>query len=147
MNFFAVLAVYILIDHAAFQGAGSVQRQNGDQIGKAVGLHLLDQAAHPRRLKLKYAQSIRILQEPINFGIVKRQAVQIAESRAVALDVGDRLFKDRQRLQAEEIHFDEAEAGNGIHGKLGCDLPLFDLAHGDEIRQWLGGNDHSRRML
>ena len=110
--FAAVFHVHVGHDHAAFQGAGSVQGRRGDDVGELVGLHLRQQVAHSARLKLENPFGLTALQQ-CERGLVLEllpfdEVGGIDLNPAMLFDVLDRLVEDRQVAEAEEVHLQQS---------------------------------------
>ena len=53
----------------------------------------------------------------------------------VRLDVVDGLLDDGEVLQAEEVHLEEADLGDGSHVELGDDLAVLALGEGAVVAE------------
>ena len=72
-----VSAFDIVIHHAAFQGARTVQGQQVDDILKGPGLHTNQEIPHPRAFKLKDAGNLPLPQERVGLFVIKLDRLQV----------------------------------------------------------------------
>ena len=101
----AVLAVDVGRD--VVHRARAVERHHGDDVAEAVGLEPLEALAHPRAFELEHARRIGFREQLVAFRVVERQRGEIDVDAASGLDQLQRLLEHRQRLQSEEVEFDE----------------------------------------
>ena len=155
----AVLALDVLVHHAAVQRAGPVHGQRGDQVLEAVDLQLAEHAPYPVGFQLEDPHGVRLLKELVGGGVVRGDLVQDRRRLAVEADVLQRLLQDGKRAQAQEVHLHQAQLLHRLHGELRhglghVQLALrhrraggLDLPDGHEVRDGHRGDDHARRVL
>ena len=106
-----------------FHWTGPVKRNDGDQIFDGGGAKLCDDGAHSRRFELEHPNALSLCQHGEGFRIVERHRVR----RESGMCFGRLFFgvaDDRQRAQAEKIHFEQSKLLKRRHCKL-CDRHRF----------------------
>src|SRR3989338_4127343 len=103
-------------------GAGTEQRDHGDDIIERGRLELFEVALHARGFELEHAGGARVLEKLERFLVVERDLVHVDFLAVLDLHQFQRLLDDGQVLQAEEIHFQKAEVFDGVHFILRDDL-------------------------
>ncbi len=106
----AVLHLDVVVDHAAFERAGPIERVGGDDVAEMVGLHPLQQVANAAAFELEDAFGFAAAEQGERLRVVERKLVRIDPLAARLLDQLDRLGQDREVAQAEEIHLQQAGA-------------------------------------
>ena len=127
--------------------AGAVQGVGGDQVLDAVRLHLHQQVLHPARFELEHALGLAVGEDLEDLRVGEVELLQV-EVHAVLLP--DQLagpLQDAERLEAQEVHFQQADLLDHGTFVLGDDfLGPRGLVERHEIRQRLIGDDHARRV-
>jgi hypothetical protein len=114
----AVPAFDEIVDQAAADRTGPVQGVDRDEILEPFGLQAPEDVPHPLRFELEHAGGSRLAEEVVDRGVVQEQRVEV---RPAPRDVGDRgqgIVDQRQRLQSEEIHLEEADLLDVGHREL-----------------------------
>ena len=124
----AVLAVDVVVDDAAAQRTGPVQRVQRDQVLETLRLGLAQRVAHARALELEHAVRLAVLEQLIGLRIVERQLLEVDLVARRLLDVLDRVVEQRERAQAQEVHLQEADALDLLHRPLRRDFAFVLLA-------------------
>ena len=143
----AMPALDVSIAHARAQGAGTEQCVQRDEIIKTVGPQLPQQLFHAAGFKLEDAICIGAGEQIEGLLVVEgTDAVNVhglaVAGFHVALDLGDL----GERLQAQEIHLQQARALGLPHGVLHHHLLVAVHAERRERSQVIGRDDNPRRM-
>ena len=118
----ALLAGDEVVDHAAAQRAGAVQRVERDQVVEPLRLRLAQDVAHAAALELEDAERLSVLENLVGLGIVERNGVDVELDAGGPLDLGDRVEDQRQRAQPQEVHLEEPDPLDLLHRPLGHDF-------------------------
>ena len=102
----AELAVDELRD--IFHRPGTVQGVHRDDILQAVRLQFPQVLLHPFRFKLEYPVGIAPAEQLVSLMVVQRNMVDVDPDAVPPLDIVQRPLDDRQRLQAQEVHLQQA---------------------------------------
>ncbi len=140
--FACVLHVDILVDHTAVERPGTVERQDRDQVGEAVGLHLHQEVADPGRVELEDTAGLAPLKELVRRLIVERQAEQVERLPDLLLDELHRGRQAGQVAEAEEVHLEKAGLLDVAHFPLSADDFLLLSLFGN---RWSGTMSQSGR--
>ena len=89
----AVLDVDVVVDHAAFERPGAIERVGGDDVVKMVGLHPLQQVANATAFQLEDALGFAARQQRKGFFVVERKLVQVDPLAGRLLDQVDGLAR------------------------------------------------------
>lgn len=122
------------------------KRDHRNNVLKPVYLYLPCQVRHPRAFQLKHPGSLAAVEQPESPLIVEGHFVHI-EGDSAAL--GDHLcgfVNDGQRLQPQEVHFQKADVGDGLHGVLGYGFIVAAATKRHEVCQFLARYHNSSRM-
>ena len=98
--------------------AGTVERDQRDDVLEAIGPHVEKRAPHALAFHLEHADRLAAGQHVVRFLVVERQMRQIDIDTA-ALDELDGKLQHRERLQAEEVEFHQARRLDPFHVELG----------------------------
>jgi hypothetical protein len=98
--------------------AGAVERDQGDDVREAVGLHVGEGPAHARTFHLEHADGLARRHQGVGLGIVERQSRQVEGDAAPGQEL-DRLVQHGQGLEAEEVELHEAGRLDPLHVELG----------------------------
>jgi hypothetical protein len=141
-----MLAGDVVVDDAATQRAGTIQRVQGDQILEALRLGLAQGVAHARAFELEHAVRLPVLKQLIRFRVVERERVQVDRVAGRFLDVLDGVVQQRERAEAEEVHLQEADAIDLAHAPLRGDfaLVLLTAIQRHELGERLRRDDDAR---
>ena len=142
--FASELASDEIVDHAALNGPGPVERVQGRQVGQARGLGAPKDVRHPAAFKLEDARRQALAEELIGLGVVERPGVRVHFLAA-------RLFNELQAVvnhcegpQAQEVHLQEANLLQVFHRILGCDFVSAAFVKRNHFLEGCRGNDHAR---
>ena len=104
-----------IVDHARTQWPGTIQREDRDDVFKAIGLELFQELFHAVAFKLENRGGIRDFKNLIRLGIIKRQARKV---QAIAwcnpclplcvLNVTDGQIENGQVAQPQEVKLHQA---------------------------------------
>ena len=122
-----------VVDHAAAQRAGPIQRVQRDQIIEALRLGLAENVAHARALELEDAVGRAVGENLVRLRIVERNRVEVEHLAGRRADFLDRVVQQRQRAEPEEIHLQEADALDLLHRPLGRDFVVLPLIERREL--------------
>lgn len=107
-----------IIDRDVFHRAGAIKRHQRDDVLDAVRPHADQRLAHAGTFHLEHADGFAAREHLVGFGIIERNRREIDLDAALGNEIdGD--LQHRQRLQAEEVEFDEAGAFHPFHVELG----------------------------
>ncbi len=133
----------IFVDHPTFERSRSVEGVGCDDVVESVWLHPLEKIPNPTRLQLKHSLRFTALQELESLSIVEREIEWIDPNPARLLDDVDRLGKDRQVSEPEEVHLQEPGRFDVSHRPLGDDVFLTGDSHQrDILGEWFIGDHH-----
>ena len=95
-------------------GRGGRARRTATMSANVVGLRSFSSCAHARRLDLEDAVGVAALQQREGLRVVERDVVEVdARRRGCASIAAQRVGDDGERAQAEEVHLEQAEVGDG----------------------------------
>ena len=104
-----------IVDHARTQWTGTIQREDRDDVLKAIWLKLFQELFHAVAFKLENRGGIRDFENLISLGVIKRQAREvqaIAKRNACPLlrlpNVADRQIQNGQVAQPKEVKLHQA---------------------------------------
>ncbi len=138
-----VLAVGVVVVGVLAHRAGSIQRDDRDDVLEAGGLHAAQQVAHRAAVELEHAQCVAAAQQLVGRFVVQRQRLQVDVDSPVGFHVVDRVADDRQVAQPEEVHLQQADLlaplvipARDHRAVLGA------LPQRDHVDQRFGAHDH-----
>ena len=118
-------------------GPWPVERDHGREVAQGGGLELLDVAPHSRALQLKDTGGLPSHQHLERLGVVQGHFVQVdLFSPGLGNELAG-LLEDGQVDQPQEVHFQQAQLGDGAHRELG---------HGDGAVGPLGASVQRHRV-
>ena len=141
--FLAVLAGDEIVDHAALDGAGAIERVERGQVFEARGLITAQDVAHAAGLKLEDGGGIGACKKLIGGGIVERKRMEIDLHGAIGGDELHGIGENRERGQAEEIHLQQAEALESLHVVLRGDFFAIGFVERQQFGERLRRDDHA----
>ena len=121
-----------------------VQRNQRRDVLDGADLELAAQIAHPAGFQLEHAERVRLVQQVVGLRVVERQVVDRHLDAARLLDHLAGVANDRQRLEAQEIHLQQAQVAHRPHRVLGDDGAVFVLLERQQVHQRLVADDHAR---
>ena len=143
----AVAAVHVRGAHARAQGARAEEGVERDQVVEAVGAQLAQQLLHATGFELEHAIGIARGEELEGLPVV--EGADGGHVLGLAVAPRDDLLGLRdlgERLQAQEIHFQQARALGLDHGVLHHHLLVLVHRERRELGELVGGDDDPRRM-
>ncbi len=123
-------------------GSRPVKGYHGHNVGKLVGDEFAQSAAHPRAFQLKDSRGITVRKQAISGFVIQRNGVEADLHPMAAPHMLQGLLHNRQCLQAQKIHLQQAELLQRPHGKLGHHSLIVCLQQGHMVNQRLAGDDH-----
>ena len=140
--FGAVLAVDVVRDQG--HRAGAVEGVGGDQVLDAVRLHLHQQVLHAAGFELEHALGLAVDEDLEGLGLGDVELFQVELHAVVLLDQLAGPLQDAERLEAQEVHLQQAHLLDNRPFVLGDDvLGARGLVERHEVRQRLIGDDHA----
>jgi hypothetical protein len=130
-----VLPRDVVVDDAAAERTGTVERVEGDEIIEALRLGFPQRVAHARTLELEYAVRLPILEDLVALRVVQRNVHQVNRVARRLPDVLHRVVEQGERAEAEEVHLEQANPLDFFHGPLRRDFVLGALIEGHELGQ------------
>jgi hypothetical protein len=118
----AVAPLHEVVDQTAADRPRAVQRVERDQVLEALGLEPPQDVAHPARFELEDARRARPGEELVHQGVVERQVIEVGPRPALLLDRRRRVVDQRERLEPEEVHLQEADRFDVVLRELGRDF-------------------------
>ena len=109
---FAVFARNELRD--VLHGAGAVEGVHGDEVLKGGGLQFAQILLHARRLKLERAHGVAVAIKLVGGRVVDVDGIDVEVNAKRKFDVLHRFLNNRKRLEAEEVHLDQARFLNHL---------------------------------
>src|SRR5208337_2249237 len=140
---FAMLAIDEIVDHAALNGAGAVEGVESGEILDARGLITTKDITHAVGLKLEDGGGVATGEKFVGGFVVEGQGVEVDFDLAILLDHFDGVVENGERSEAEEIHFQEADALEGVHVVLRGDFVAIGLVDRNEFSERLRRDDDS----
>ena len=113
-----MLAIDEIVNHAALNRPRPIQRIERRQIFDGVRLVAPQHIAHAVRFKLEHAGSEPAMEDLLVCNWIVRNSIQIGERilfAAVGLYQLQRVIENRERGQAQEVHFEQAHLLDGNH--------------------------------
>src|ERR1019366_5108800 len=102
-----------VVNHAALNGAGAVERVQGGQVFDGIGPVAAQHVPHAVRFKLKYAGGQPGVEDLfVGFRIGEDDIFEHNLFVAGLRDELERIVENGQRSQAQEVHFQQAELLN-----------------------------------
>ncbi len=98
--------------------AGTIERDERDDVLEAVGAHVDQRAAHALTFHLEHADRFAARQHFVGRRVVERQASDVEIDAAPAHELGGTI-EHRQRLQAEEVELHQPRLLDPFHVELG----------------------------
>ena len=139
----AVLAGDEVVDHPAAQRAGTIERVQRDEIVEALRLGLAQNVAHTRTFKLEDTVGLTVGKDLIRLRIVERNRIEIDDRAGRRADFLDRIVQQRERAETEEVHLEQADALDFLHGPLGRDFVVLAFVERREIGDGSRRNHHA----
>ena len=121
--------------------AGAIKRDQRRDVFDGTDLKFAAQIAHPAGFQLEYAERFRAIEQVVGFLVIERQVVDWHFDAVRAPDHFARVADDRERLQTEKIHLQQAEVTNGIHRVLRDERAAFVLLERQQIHERLVADD------
>ena len=144
----APLALDEVVDHAALDRAGTIERVQRRQVFNAISACSGAECPHAARFKLEDAGGQRRCETPSRRSSRRRAAI-VSRSmvRAAVCSISfSAVVNDGQRRQPEEVHLQQAHLFDGLHVIGGHDFVVLGLVQRHQLGQRLRRNHHARRM-
>ena len=130
----AMLAVDKVVDHAALDGAGTVECVESGEVFDRVWLIFTQHVAHPVRFKLEDARGQSLVEDLlVCFGVLERNLFERKRRALRLLDQLHRVRENRERSQAEEVHLQQAHLFDGDHVEGGHDFVVLSAVQRDKV--------------
>ena len=137
----------VVLDHAGFQRARTVESDRGDDVGEARGRQAREQADVQRALHLEQAVHVAGLHELEGALVVDGDVLGNHLRAEALLDVAARDGEHVERAQAEEVHFQQTQLGRVMAVVLGDDAAALGVAlHGHVIGHGVAADDGGARV-
>ena len=107
------------IDVDILHRAGTIERDQSDQILDQIGLHLLQRVAHAGGFQLEHADCVARGQKFECRAVIKLDPFEIGHIPAGGLDILQRAGDHRQGFQAEEVELHQTGRLDPFHVELG----------------------------
>ena len=140
-----MLAIDEIVDHAALNRAGPVERVQRAQVFDAIRLIAAQNIAHAGRFKLEHAAGKALLK------IFRRFACRRAEDLRAAIFTPrcfsisfDGVLDDGQRGQAQEIHLEKRQLLQAVHVVLRDNFVFVGVVERNQFPQRHRRNHHAR---
>ena len=141
--FLAVFAPHKHIHHARLHGPRAVERHQGGYVAELRGLQLFNQVAHAAAFQLENPQRLAGAQQIIGFLVVQRDFVNV---KIGVMTLADELFgivNNRQRAQAQKVHFQQPQVGARLPFKLRGNGVARTARQRHIVRNGLFGNQYA----
>ncbi len=122
-----------VVDHPALQGSRPVEGVERDQVVEAFRLCLAEQFAHPGALELEHPVRLPLAKQLVGLRIVQRDGVDVEVDAFGPLDLVEGVADQGERAQAKEVHLQQADALDLLHGPLRDDFVLLTLVKRNEF--------------
>lgn len=143
----AVFALDVLVHHTAAEGTGTVHGEHCNDVLETVYSQFSEELAHSVRFKLEDPQRVCFLQYLVGLLVVERDLLHIRKWFPAKSDVLQCFLYDGERPKSKEVHLDESEPLDRLHGELRDDLNLTDPTHRDEVRHRHRGDNYTSGVL
>ncbi len=131
-----------VVDHAALDGAGTIEGVEGGEVFDGGGLVAAKDVAHAAGLELEDAGGEGAVEDFfVGFEVVKGDGGEIDFGVAVGTDELEAVINDGQGGEAEKVHLEKAHLLDGFHVVAGDDSVVFCAGYGDQLGQWLRCDD------
>jgi len=115
-----LLAQDEVVHHSRTERAGTIEREDGDDVLEAVRCQLAHELLHALGFDLEDRRRIAVLENLVGLWIVEGQRVEVRAFAGQTFDVLQRQLDDRQVAQPEEVELDQADL---------LDIVLVELRH------------------
>ena len=151
-----MLAFDEIINHAALDRAGPVERIQGGQVFNRVWVVAAQHVSHAVRFKLEDAGGESAVEDffvgflVFEWYVVKRDECGAgAPARVFPLSLGDqleRVIENGQRGQSKEVHLEQAHLLDRDHVEGGDDFVVLGLVQRNQFDERPRRNHHTRRV-
>ena len=138
----AQLALDELLHHPDRERARAVEGVERRQLLEPRRLGAPQHVAHAARLELEDAVRASVAEQPEDLRVVERNRVEI-EVDALHLERAQGVVDDRDGLQAEEVHLEQAETLDRLHVPLRRDFVAAGLVERHELVDRHRRDDHA----
>ena len=131
--------------------SGTIEGVHGDEVLEFRRLEFLEILLHTGRLELEGGHGASGTEEVVGQFVVDGNVIDVDHLARRLADVLDRLLDDRECLEAEEVHLDQArffDHGAFIlrHEQRLLRLLILGRSHGHDVRDVLPTDDHAAGM-
>ena len=127
-----------------FHRPWTIQGVHGNQVLKHSWLQRFQVFLHSCRFILEYADGVTALEQLVGLGVVQRKAVRIEVYAMAKLDILHRVFDDGERLQPQEVHFQQAcILGHSVVKLSARHDAVLRGCNGHEVGDVVWGYDHA----
>ena len=138
-----LFALDVVVDE--LHRAWTIKRTDGDDVLDTADIESLAAIRNATAFHLENAKRFASVVNIKGGFVVAGYEVDV-EIWHLRVDESHRLLHDRERAQAEEVHFEHAEVGERAHGILGDDFVFLAPAERDEFIERTVAYDDTRRM-
>ena len=125
----------------------SVQGVHGDEVAKNRRLQFLQVFLHARGLVLENSNRFAPLKQLVCFFVVQWESIRIQVQSMAVLDVAHCIFDDGQRLEPQEVHFEQSSVFcNRVVELCARHVAVFGDSHGDVVGNVRRRDDDATRM-
>ena len=141
----AMLDLDIIVNHAALDGAGAIQGNQGDDVLEAVRLELLEEIPHSLGFKLEDGDRFPLAEQLVGARIVQWDVIDFECLAAGFQDLPGAAGDDGKGPETEKIHLQHADVLEVLHGPLAQDVVTV-LTERDHVDERGVSDDDTRRM-
>ena len=128
-------------------GARTIERDERDDLVDLGDVELTAERLHAAGFELEHADGLRLVEEGEGLGVLEADLLDVEIGLlAMLADEVLGVVDDGERLEAQEVHLQEAELLDGVLGVLGRQV-AFLHRHRDDVREGAVGDDHTARVL
>ena len=140
---FPVAAPYEFLGHAGFEGAGTVEGEQGHDVAEALGPQECQVLPHPRAFHLEDTVRVSPGIETVDSGIIEGQRSEVRSRPALPGDGVDGVLDDGHVGEPQDIEFDKP--GRFHHGavELGDAFPVPAEHDRHAIGEGAAAHDHA----
>ena len=131
----ALFAIDEIIDHAALDRTGAVQRVERGEILDAAWLVTAENIAHAVGFELEDGGRFSASEEFVGFGVVQREIVDVNFYATVLFHHANSVVEHGERGQAKKVHLQKADALKRIHVVLRGDFIAIGLVERNDVRE------------
>ena len=139
----AVLPVRVVPVRVHSHRPRTVERESGDDVVEAGGLHPFQQLTHATGVELEHPEGVATGEQLVGLLIVRGQCLEVDVDPPVGLDVLDAVADDGEVAQTQEVHLQQPDGLAGGVGPAGDDRAVLGaFPHRDAVEQRDTRHDH-----